>query len=155
MLAARHRLGGFLTRESRRHHQVITRSESEIPACDCVCPSICTAGACRYNTLMNDNIFEACREYGVTKLVSCLSTCIFPDKTTYPIDETMVHNGAPHSSNEGYAYAKRMIDVLNRCYSDEYGLKYTSVIPTNIYGPHDNFNIQVSPPDGRGQTEVG
>ena len=92
---------------------------------------------------MNDNIFEACREHGVTKLVSCLSTCIFPDKTTYPIDETMIHNGPPHSSNEGYAYAKRMIDVMNRCYAEEYGLKYTSIIPTNVYGPHDNYNIQV------------
>lgn len=37
----------------------------------------------------------------VAKLVSCLSTCIFPDKTTYPIDETMVHNGPPHESNAG------------------------------------------------------
>ena len=74
--------------------------------------------------------------------MSCLSTCIFPDKTTYPIDETMVHNGPPHTSNEGYAYAKRMIDVMNRAYRDEYGLNYTSIIPTNIYGPHDNFNIQ-------------
>jgi GDP-L-fucose synthase len=63
---------------------------------------------------MNDNVMEACREYKVEKLVSCLSTCIFPDKTTYPIDETMIHNGGPHSSNEGYAYAKRMIDVMNR-----------------------------------------
>ena len=43
-----------------------------------------------------------------------LSTCIFPDKTTYPIDETMVHNGPPHESNFGYAYAKRMIDVQNK-----------------------------------------
>ena len=68
------------------------------------------------------------------KLVSCLSTCIFPDKTSYPIDETMVHNGPPHSSNAGYAYAKRMIDVLNQCYHDEYGCNFTSVIPTNIYG---------------------
>ncbi len=42
-------------------------------------------------------------------MVSCLSTCIFPDKTTYPIDETMVHNGPPHPSNFGYSYAKRMI----------------------------------------------
>lgn len=50
----------------------------------------------------------------VKKLVSCLSTCIFPDQITYPIDESMVHNGPPHRSNEGYAYAKRMIDVLNR-----------------------------------------
>ena len=56
---------------------------------------------------------ECCRIYKVEKLVSCLSTCIFPDKTTYPIDETMVHDGAPHSSNEGYAYAKRMIDVFS------------------------------------------
>jgi GDP-L-fucose synthase len=37
----------------------------------------------------------------VEKLVSCLSTCVFPDKTSYPIDETMIHNGAPHQSNEG------------------------------------------------------
>ena len=50
----------------------------------------------------------------VKKCVSCLSTCIFPDKTTYPIDETMVHNGPPHTSNFGYSYAKRMIDVQNR-----------------------------------------
>ena len=57
----------------------------------------------RLNNLINDNVYEACRIYGVTKMVSCLSTCIFPDKTTYPIDETMIHNGPPHLSNEGYA----------------------------------------------------
>ena len=91
---------------------------------------------------MNDNVMECCRIYKVQKLVSCLSTCIFPDKTTYPIDETMIHDGAPHLSNEGYAYAKRMIDVMNRCYKDEYGCNFTSVIPTNIYGPHDNYSIQ-------------
>lgn len=55
----------------------------------------------------------------------------------------MVHSGPPHASNEGYAYSKRMIDVLNRCYKEEYGLNGTSVIPTNIYGPHDSFNIEV------------
>lgn len=55
----------------------------------------------RENVLINDNVMESCREFKVTKLVSCLSTCIFPDKTTYPIDETMVHSGPPHSSNEG------------------------------------------------------
>lgn len=96
----------------------------------------------RYNVLMNDNVMECCREFGVKKLVSCLSTCIFPDKTTYPIDETMVHDGAPHRSNEGYAYAKRMIDVMNRCYSEEYGCTFTSIIPTNVYGPADNYSIE-------------
>jgi GDP-L-fucose synthase len=95
----------------------------------------------RENMLMNDNVMECCRIYEVEKLVSCLSTCIFPDKTSYPIDESMVHDGAPHGSNEGYAYAKRMIEVMNRCYAEEYGCKFTAVIPTNIYGPHDNFSV--------------
>lgn len=96
------------------------------------------------NVDINNNVMECCKEFHVTKLVSCLSTCIFPDKTTYPIDETMLHNGAPHTSNEGYAYAKRMIDVLNRCYHDEYGCHFTSVIPTNIFGPHDNYHLEDS-----------
>jgi len=96
----------------------------------------------RENTLINDNIMENCRIHKVTKLVSMLSTCIFPDKTTYPIDETMLHDGPPHPSNEGYAYAKRLIDTMNRAYAEEYGCNFTSIIPTNIYGPHDNFSIE-------------
>ena len=54
----------------------------------------------RTNILMQDNVMTLSHELGVQKLVSCLSTCIFPDKTTYPIDETMVHLGPPHHSNE-------------------------------------------------------
>jgi GDP-L-fucose synthase len=68
----------------------------------------------RDNVAINDNVLACCKEFGVRKVVSCLSTCIFPDKTTYPIDESMLHDGPPHSSNEGYAYAKRMLDVLSR-----------------------------------------
>jgi GDP-L-fucose synthase len=96
----------------------------------------------RENILINDNVMECCRIYKVKKLVSFLSTCIFPDKTSYPIDETMLHDGPPHPSNEGYAYAKRLIDTMSRAYAEEYGCNFTSIIPTNIYGPHDNFNIQ-------------
>lgn len=96
----------------------------------------------RQNMQINDNILACCFKYKVEKCVSCLSTCIFPDKTTYPIDETMVHNGPPHDSNFGYSYAKRMIDVLNRGYRDQHGCKFTSVIPCNVFGPHDNFNIE-------------
>ncbi|CUI14357.1 GDP-L-fucose synthetase, putative, partial [Bodo saltans] len=73
------------------------------------------------NIDINNNVMECCRIYKVDKLVSCLSTCIFPHKTTFPIDETMLHNGPPQHSNEGYAYAKRMIDVLNRSYREQYG----------------------------------
>ena len=96
----------------------------------------------RENILINDNVMECCRIYKVEKLVSMLSTCIFPDKTTYPIDETMLHDGPPHPSNEGYAYAKRLIDTMNRAYAEEYNCNFTSIIPTNIYGPDDNFSIK-------------
>eukprot|EP00035_Acanthoeca_spectabilis_P020315 m.432265 g.432265 ORF g.432265 m.432265 type:complete len:340 (+) comp17407_c0_seq1:70-1089(+) len=98
----------------------------------------------RMNLAINDNVLRCCHEFNVVKCVSCLSTCIFPDKTSYPISESMIHNGPPHDSNYGYAHAKRMIDVLNRGYHDQYGRKYTSVIPTNIYGPHDNFHLEDS-----------
>jgi GDP-L-fucose synthase len=54
----------------------------------------------------------------------------------------MIHDGPPHDSNCGYAYAKRMIDVMNKCYNEQYGCNFTSIIPTNIYGPHDNFSIE-------------
>ncbi|NIG58119.1 GDP-L-fucose synthase [Pontoporia blainvillei] len=96
----------------------------------------------RKNMHINDNVLHSAFEVGVRKVVSCLSTCIFPDKTSYPIDETMIHNGPPHSSNFGYSYAKRMIDVQNRAYFQQHGCTFTAVIPTNVFGPHDNFSIE-------------
>ncbi|XP_030262457.1 GDP-L-fucose synthase-like isoform X3 [Sparus aurata] len=92
------------------------------------------------NLRINDNVLQTAHDTGVTKVVSCLSSCIFPDKITYPIDETMIHNGLPHDSNFGYSHAKRLIDIQNRGYFEQYGRRYTSVIPTNVFGPHDNFN---------------
>lgn len=93
------------------------------------------------NTLINMNVLKACHEIKVKKCISCLSTCIFPDKTSYPINENMLHNGAPHSSNDCYAYAKRMLEVQSRAYNEQYGENFVCIIPTNIYGPHDNFNL--------------
>ncbi|XP_033628688.1 GDP-L-fucose synthase-like [Asterias rubens] len=94
------------------------------------------------NLKINTNILNNAFKFDVEKVVSCLSTCIFPDKTTFPVDETMIHNGPPHPSNFGYAYAKRMLDVMNRCYKDQHNCKFTSVVPTNVYGPWDNFNLE-------------
>ncbi|XP_044764070.1 GDP-L-fucose synthase [Coccinella septempunctata] len=94
------------------------------------------------NLHINDNVLQASYENGVKKVVSCLSTCIFPDKTSYPIDETMVHNGPPHNSNFGYSHAKRMVDVMNKAYHEKYGCQFTSVIPCNVFGPHDNYNLK-------------
>ncbi|CAB4390207.1 epimerase-domain-containing protein [Rhizophagus irregularis] len=98
----------------------------------------------RDNLLINDNVLQTAHEHKVKKVVSCLSTCIFPDKTTYPIDETMIHSGPPHESNFGYAYAKRLIDTQNKAYHDQFGDNFTSVIPTNVFGPHDNYDLQDS-----------
>ncbi|XP_066600128.1 probable GDP-L-fucose synthase [Prorops nasuta] len=98
----------------------------------------------RNNLQMNDNVLQTAHEYNVEKVISCLSTCIFPDKIMYPIDETMIHNGPPHPSNYGYSYAKRLIDISNRGYYDQYGRIYTSIIPCNVFGPHDNYNPKIS-----------
>jgi GDP-L-fucose synthase len=94
------------------------------------------------NIMINTNVIEAARKNGITKLVSFLSTCIFPSDIDYPLTEKKIHMGPPHFSNDAYAYAKRMADVQIRAYREQYGLKYTSVIPTNIYGPNDNFNLE-------------
>ena len=94
------------------------------------------------NVLINFNVIKCSHDYKVKKLISCLSTCIFPDKTTYPINESMLHNGPPHHSNDAYAYAKRMLEIHSKTYQDRYNDNFICVIPTNIYGPNDNFNIQ-------------
>jgi GDP-L-fucose synthase len=93
------------------------------------------------NIMMNTNVIEACRTHGVEKLIVFLSTCIFPDKVEYPLTEDKVHLGPPHSSNDAYAYAKRMADVQIKAYREQYGVEYASIIPTNIYGPNDNFSL--------------
>lgn len=97
----------------------------------------------RENIAINQNVLDVSFDNKIKKVVSCLSTCIFPDKITYPIDETMVHNGPPHTSNYGYSYAKRMVDVLNRGYNEQHGCVFTSVIPCNVFGPHDNYSTQI------------
>ena len=94
------------------------------------------------NIMMNTNVIEAARRTGVERLVCFLSTCVFPDDVEYPLTEEKVHLGEPHFSNYPYAYAKRMADIQIRAYRAQYGIEYVSVIPTNIYGPHDNFNIE-------------
>jgi GDP-L-fucose synthase len=95
----------------------------------------------RENILINTNVLEAAKNVKVKKLIAFLSTCIFPDKTTYPLKEEYLHLGEPHSSNFGYAFAKRMVDVQIRAYNQQFGTNFLSVIPTNVYGPKDNFNL--------------
>jgi len=94
------------------------------------------------NLIINYNIVKYSHEYGVKKLVACLSTCIFPDKVVYPITEGQLHNGAPHNSNNSYAYAKRMLEFHISLYRNQYNDNFMCIIPTNIYGEYDNFNLK-------------
>lgn len=94
------------------------------------------------NLIMNFNVLKASHEANVKKVISCLSTCIFPDNIKYPISENDLHLGPPHFSNDAYAYAKRMADVHSRAYREQYGDNFVTVIPTNIYGSHDNYHLE-------------
>ena len=93
------------------------------------------------NILINLNVIKASYHINVKKLISCLSTCIFPDNISYPINENVLHNGPPHYSNDTYAYAKRMLEIQSNAYNQQYGTNFVTIIPTNVYGPNDNFNI--------------
>ena len=93
------------------------------------------------NLLMNYNVLKCSHLNDVKRVLCCLSTCIFPDKTSYPINEEMLHDGPPHDSNFGYAHAKRMLEIQCRTYQQQHNRDYFCVIPTNIYGPNDNFNL--------------
>jgi len=94
------------------------------------------------NLMINTNVIEAARKAGVKNLVAFLSTCVFPDKVKYPLTVDQIQLGEPHESNYPYAYAKRMADVQIRAYREQYGINYTSIIPSNIYGPNDNFSLE-------------
>lgn len=94
------------------------------------------------NLMMNTILIEEAKLAGIRKLISFASTCVFPDKSEYPLTPEQIHLGPPHQSNYGYAYAKRMADVQIQAYREQYGVNYFSVIPCNIYGPGDNYDLE-------------
>jgi len=94
------------------------------------------------NILMNTNLLNAAKNQNIKKVVSLLSTCIYPDNPTYPLTEDQIHGGEPHKSNFGYAYAKRMLEVHSRAIRQQYGLKYVTAVPNNLYGENDNFDLR-------------
>tara|TARA_R110000744_G_scaffold181411_10_gene300553 strand:- start:134 stop:1039 length:906 start_codon:yes stop_codon:yes gene_type:complete len=94
------------------------------------------------NISINTNVIEQSRKNNVKRLACFLTTCIFPSVVKYPIRPEYLHDGPPHESNFGYAYAKRMSEVQIRTINEQYSKEYFCVIPTNIYGPGDNFSLQ-------------
>ena len=96
------------------------------------------------NIMINTNVLECSRKHKVKKVLSVLSTCIYPDSTKYPLVEEQIHNGEPHYTNYAYAYAKRMLDIQSRSYRDQYGCNFTTLVPNNLFGEWDNFSLNSS-----------
>jgi len=96
------------------------------------------------NMIMNYNVLDNAYNAKIQRVICCLSTCIFPDGLNRVLTESDLHLGEPHSSNYGYAYAKRMMEVQCRLYNETPGFHYQCIIPTNIYGPRDNFHLENS-----------
>ena len=96
------------------------------------------------NVMINTNVLHAAKNHKVEKLVSLLSTCVYPDNMTYPLLEKNIHNGRPHDSNFGYAYAKRMLEVQSRAYRQQYECNFITVVLNNLFGENDNFDYENS-----------
>jgi len=96
------------------------------------------------NHTLNQYVMSLAHNARINKLISLLSTCVYPDApyVTYPLTEDQLHAGVPHHSNFGYAYAKRMVDVMSRAYRQQYGCNFITAIPNNLYGENDNYNLQ-------------
>jgi GDP-L-fucose synthase len=93
------------------------------------------------NVELNTNILKACDKYKLKNCIFILSTCIFPEHAPLPLKEENINDGEPHPTNFGYAYAKRILEIGARTLSKQYGLKSTCIIPCNLYGKYDNYNL--------------
>ena len=93
------------------------------------------------NIQMNTNVLDAAYVFKAKKVVSLLSTCVYPDSATYPLTEDQIHKGPPHRSNFGYAYAKRMLDVQSQAYRQQHGCNFITAVPNNLFGENDNFHL--------------
>jgi GDP-L-fucose synthase len=98
----------------------------------------------RDNTRMGINVFEACRELGVGRLVAVCSACAYPKDTPVPFREEELWNGYPDESSAPYGLAKRMLAVLSDAYRRQYGVESCVPVLTNLYGPDDNFSLEDS-----------
>jgi GDP-L-fucose synthase len=96
------------------------------------------------NLTIETNIINAAHTSKVKKLLFLGSSCIYPKFASQPIDETSLLTGPLEPTNEFYAIAKIAGVKLCEAYRDQYGDNFISVMPTNLYGPHDNYDLQNS-----------
>ena len=96
------------------------------------------------NLRIQNNVIEAAHDFDVRKLLFLGSSCIYPKFAPQPIAESSLLTGALEPTNEPYAIAKIAGIKLCQAYSRQYGRNFVSAMPTNLYGPGDNFDLQNS-----------
>ena len=96
------------------------------------------------NIRIQTNLIDAAHSANVEKFVFLASSCVYPKSCPQPIKEEYVLTGALESTNSAYAIAKLAGIELIKAYRKEFGHKWVSVMPTNLYGPNDNFDLESS-----------
>jgi GDP-L-fucose synthase len=96
------------------------------------------------NLRIQNNVIQAAHETGARKLLFLGSSCIYPKFAPQPIPETALLGGPLEPTNEAYAIAKIAGIKLCQAYAREYGANFISAMPTNLYGPNDNFDLETS-----------
>jgi GDP-L-fucose synthase len=96
------------------------------------------------NIMIQTNVVHAACRTGVKRLLFLGSSCIYPKYAEQPMREEQLLTGSLESTNEPYAIAKIAGIKLCESYNDQYGTHYRSVMPTNLYGPNDNFDLEDS-----------
>ena len=96
------------------------------------------------NLRVQNNVIAGAHESGVRKLLFLGSSCIYPKLAPQPIPETALLSGPLEPTNEAYAIAKIAGVKLCQAFSREYGANFISAMPTNLYGPNDNFDLETS-----------
>lgn len=98
----------------------------------------------RQNLAIETNVITAAHEHGAAKLLFLGSSCIYPRLSKQPIPESELLTGPLEETNKAYAIAKIAGIVLCESYNAQYGTNYISLMPTNLYGPGDNFDLETS-----------
>lgn len=96
------------------------------------------------NMMIACNVIHAAYQNGVQKLLNLGSSCIYPRNAPQPLKESYLLTSTLEPTNEPYAIAKIAAIKLCRYYNEQYNTQFLSVMPTNLYGPNDNFNLETS-----------
>ncbi len=96
------------------------------------------------NAIMGIQLIEAARRYSVEKTVVLGTICAYPKFTPVPFMESALWDGYPEETNAPYGLAKKMMLVQCQAYREQYGMNAVFLLPVNLYGPRDNFDLQSS-----------